>query len=463
MKIGMNSEIRTFPELLEQIRAVYGRREAIQTENTVYSYGEMVSRVARRVEFIRSLNVKPGTRLGIICTNTADNAEWLLAIPAAGMTAVMLPADENAAVFSDICRRMEVAGVFGIDWAIDSIGEREAVWTDVNPETVAAVFLTSGTMGQPKGVVHTHGSLMKSMYNGASGVNELLFCRTALLLPMHHIFGAMTVLIYFISGALVYMDGNLQRTVLKLPEFKPTFLSSVPGILKMLLELSEIHGTDYLENVKTVACGGAIVPEKMVRQYTERGIRFLIGYGMTETGGFTSINMDAADRPESVGKIYPGQEARIEGGELLIRGENVMNCYCNNQQETAAVMTDGWLRTGDLACFDRDGFLYITGRKKKLIILDNGENVSPDELEHLLLQYPEVSSCRVIEMTVAGNAAVGAEIVPDAKMAECRDSAELRRLIGAVVRAVNAGLPEYKKIRTWKLVNEGSVNSCWKN
>lgn len=456
-------KITTFPEFLQFMRTKHGNRPAILYENVTYTYEDLVSAVAKRVDYINCLCLNPGAHLGVIGSSTLDTLEWMLAVPASGHVVVMLPANETDSNIRDICKRMDVVGTFGMDWDVRSVGKNEAPWADVESKNDAAVFLTSGTTGHPKGVVQTNASMLTSVLIEAVGFQEYLFGRSMALLPVYHIFGAMTLFAYLFSGLFIYINGDIRKTITDMPLFKPNFLSLVPGLLNMILKLSESQSVDYFAAPATVVCGGADVTEDLIQKTTEKGIRLITGYGMTESCGAAFWNMDVSARSGSVGRIAPGLKAKVEDGELLLSGKTIMKCYYDDISQTEATMKNGWLRTGDLVRFDEQGFLFITGRKKNLIILENGENVSAKELEHLLLNYSEIRKCQIAEMIVSGHSVIGAEILPNPDIFGADNENKVQSVIEDIINKINAELPEYKQIRTWKLVNGGWENKCWKN
>ena len=164
---------------------------------------------------------------------------------------------------------------------------------------------------------------------------------------------------------------------------------------------------------------------------------------MTEGGNLTSGNVDVKERPTSVGKIYPGQEVKIVDGELWMRGDNVFLGYYGDPEKTAEVLTeDGWLKTGDLARFDEDGYMYITGRIKNLIILLNGENVSPESLEEPFYKCDRLKDCLVKE----DDGVIAIEILPRMEEFTGTEWAEVEEYFKNLLAQVNATLPSTHRI-----------------
>ena len=181
--------------------------------------------------------------------------------------------------------------------------------------------------------------------------------------------------------------------------------------------------------------------------FTKLGVEFCFGYGLTETANLTSANANALEKPTSIGKIYPGQEARVVDGELWIKGDNVFSGYYKDPVKTAeAFSEDGWFKTGDLVRFDEEGFLYITGRIKNLIILSNGENVSPESLEEPFYADPCVRDAMVKEDTLNGTQVIAVEILPQMPAFEGKSWEEVEAYMNALVAKINAGLPSTHRI-----------------
>ena len=196
-----------------------------------------------------------------------------------------------------------------------------------------------------------------------------------------------------------------------------------------------------------IISGAANVPPRLVDIFTKLGVEFCFGYGLTETANLTSANADAITHPTSIGKIYPGQQTKVVDGELLVKGDNVFSGYYNDPQRTAEAFTeDGWFRTGDLVRFDDEGFLYITGRIKNLIILANGENVSPESLEEPFYADPCVRDAMVKEDTLNGTPVIAVEILPFMPAFDGKTPEEIHAYMQALTDRINAGLPSTHRI-----------------
>jgi long-subunit acyl-CoA synthetase (AMP-forming) len=217
-------------------------------------------------------------------------------------------------------------------------------------------------------------------------------------------------------------------------------------------------------NVLLFISGGAPIDPLVVEDFNAMGLPMIQGYGMTENAPIIAVNKDKYNKPASVGLPMPGTEVRIineDGsgiGEIICRGDSVMLGYYDDPEETARVLADGWLHTEDFGYFDSDGFLYVTGRKKNLIIAKNGKNVSPEELEYFLCKIPYIAEVMVwgADDERGGDVVICADIFPDfAYAAEAcgkppgRD--ELKRILKKEIDGINEKLPGYKRIRRFAL------------
>ena len=194
--------------------------------------------------------------------------------------------------------------------------------------------------------------------------------------------------------------------------------------------------------------GGAAMNPEILGKLRQVGLNFPQGYGITECSPLVSINRDHQYKDSSVGLPSPSNEVRIEDGEIQVRGRNVMLGYYKDPQATKEAFTeDGWFRTGDLGYIDEEGFLFITGRKKNLIILESGENISPEELERNFAGRDLIKEIVVME----DNGRITAHIYPDYEYAEAAHITDIKDALDKIVAEVNAAQPRYKHIADVKV------------
>ena len=320
----------------------------------------------------------------------------------------------------------------------------------VTPASLATLIYTSGTTGKPKGVQLTHSNFLSECGNVVQGASELFLKpggSTLLFLPVAHVFGRMVQIGAISSGLhMAHCSDPVGRLPMDLASFKPTFVLAVPRIFEKIYNGAEAkaeaagkgdifrkaaavaiaysealdkkkvspilklkHGLfDKLVyskiragmggRVEAAISGGAPLGARLGHFYRGAGVTVLEGYGLTETTAGATLNLVGAQRVGSVGRPIPGTSVKIaEDGEVLLRGPIVMEGYWQNQAANDEVFdSERWFKSGDLGKLDEDGFLYIVGRKKELIVTAGGKNVAPAVLEDRLRAHPLVSQCMVV-------------------------------------------------------------------
>ena len=344
----------------------------------------------------------------------------------------------------------------------------------VDREKLAAIFFTSGTTGKSKGVMLSQKNIIEDI-NASCKHFVPSEGDTIAALPFNHSFGLMTTVycvfnykkVVYINRSLKSIQKDLQLvkpgTLLVVPLFVETFYKIIRNNVKkknmekklaaggrisnallavgidkrrsMFKELIDGLGG----NLSSIISGGAALDPKYVKAFRTWGIEVLPGYGITECAPVISVNRNEYWRDGSVGPALPGCEVKIsDEGEILAKGDNVMMGYYKDEEETAKVIKDGWFHTGDLGYIDKDGFIFITGRAKNLIILSNGENVSPEEIEAALMKDEEA----IEEVVVYGEKGkLVAEIFP------AEDHLGDQAYFDAVAAKWSKDQPSYKKIQ----------------
>ena len=350
--------------------------------------------------------------------------------------------------------------------------EENTFLPELKSEAVAAMYFTSGTTGKPRCVMLTHRN-MGSQISGVTASIPLSESDVGLsLLPLSHTFEMMT----YVAGALhcggtLYLNESMRTVKKNLREKRPTILVCVPLILQTLHkeilntarkqgELEKLRralrlnagaqrvGLDMSKQLfgelrfllggrlKTIICGGAALDAELIRFFKALGIEVLQGYGITECSPVVSVNRPGKNVIGSVGRPLPCCEVRILDREICVRGDSVSPGYYNDSEATAESFRDGWFHTGDLGRLDRKGNLYFEGRIKNLIILANGENVSPEELEEKLYQAEGILDAVVYEKSgkITAELFVDRALIPDLAAA------------WRIVSPVNRSLALYKQI-----------------
>lgn len=322
-----------------------------------------------------------------------------------------------------------------------------------DPDQLCAILFTSGTTGKSKGVMLTHRNLTDNAVSVDMGIPSGTVSMT--LLPIHHAYCfTMDILKGLYIGLTICINDSIMHVAKNMKLFKPEIVLLVPMVIESIYAKLRDAGSlvpkklaakaAFGGNLKTICSGGAYLDPDYVDRFAEYGITILQGYGMTECSPVISTNLPWDSRKGSVGKLLPNCEAKVVDEEIWVRGSSVMQGYYKMPQETSEALEDGWLKTGDLGYVDGDGFVYITGRKKNLIILANGENVSPEELENQLSRSPLVKEILVRET----GKVIQAEIFPDYEYVKKKHVKDVNGELQALIDEFNRDIPVYKRIHS---------------
>lgn len=326
-----------------------------------------------------------------------------------------------------------------------------------NADDLACIFFTSGTTSKSKAVMISSRGLMASV---CCKVNDKPFQSLLAILPFHHMAGIIMVLNAIYLGAEVCLAGELKYFYRYLKEMKPDYVPMVPSMLPVLvrkLKNGGIHGNNLGWNLHMIHCGGAAFRPEFLQILLEHDIIVLQGYGASEAGGIGFMWEMTSDRPDTIGKPPEQLQVKIIDGELYLKSESVMLGYYGDREGTERVLHDGWYATGDLCREDEDGYLYLTGRKKNLIILSNGENVSPEEIETKLY------SCKEIQEVMVGveKDMLIAAVYPEYPASDREDGKwSVQKEIEKAVEQYNRRVPMYKQIRQIRFMEEPFVKTA---
>ena len=357
-----------------------------------------------------------GRHIGIMGMN---RVQWLAAFWAVyrvGGVAVLLSPDLTPGELAQRIEHGDVAGIFydetlenrvleavqgttivplcmdALPQVMDCGSKRKAQPTR---EDLACILFTSGTTATAKAVMLSHGAMIAGVCHGVIGNR---FDAQLAILPLHHIAGIASVLNTWYLGAEVCLGKEFKHLFRYLAEMKPDYMLAVPSVLQALMKKLKRGGANgelLGWNLRLLGCGGARFQPEVIRFFHERNIRILQSYGATEAGGLGFDWEMTEDCRDTIGKPCPEVETKIVDGELWLRSPSVMMGYYKDLEATAQVLQDGWYATGDLCREDADGYLRLVGRKKNIIILSNGENVSPEEIEAQLHSCPDVEEVLV--------------------------------------------------------------------
>ena len=325
------------------------------------------------------------------------------------------------------------------------------------PEECAMILFTSGTTGRGKGVMLSHGNLIDNVFcttDTEHPENEIYLN----VLPMHHVFCINgDVLIVIRYGSTLCLNRDMTKLAAHILLFEPTVMRMVPMMAKGLYNriaimsrqqpgksLFQIKEEVLGKRLHKVVSGGGYLAPELAANYSRLGISIAQGYGMSECSPkISSPDWNRPDKVASVGKLVEGCQVRIVDEEIQVKSPSVMMGYYKEPDKTAEAITeDGWLCTGDIGYLDEEGFLYLTGRKKNLIILSNGENVAPEQLENLFEDE------RLIEdiLVFGEDDAICAEVYPNFKYAEAANISDIEGTVQEIIKKHNQKLPSYKRI-----------------
>lgn len=329
--------------------------------------------------------------------------------------------------------------------------------TEIKPDELCTLMYTSGTTGKSKGVMLSHRNLAENVENCYVKIEPGTVSMS--VLPIHHAYCLTSGILKSLSlGSRICINDSMLRFARNFKKFQPEVTLLVPLIIETLYQ--QLRDTDpkipkqlvanevFGPNLKIIFSGGAYLNPDLVDFFEDYGISVLQGYGMTECSPVISNNNQAASKKGSIGKPLANCAVKFVDEEICVKGSSVMMGYYKMPAETAeAIDEDGWLHTGDLGRMDDDGFLYITGRKKNLIILSNGENISPEEIENAIGKADLVKEILVRE----SGQTIEAEIFPDYDYAEAHKTSDIRASLQEILDAYNKDMPLYKRVGALKI------------
>jgi long-chain acyl-CoA synthetase len=427
------------PEMLRRTAARSADKGALLVAgdpDATVTFGELDRRADRIAAGLHEIGVVPGDRVAIMMPNIPHFAAAHFGILRSGGVVVplntMLTPSEVSRILTDSsakaifvappCAAVAAAAaaesggsirVIGLeDWDAWERIERDAPDVPLTDEDLAVLAYTSGTTGEAKGAMLTHGNLYANLEqtmaipDAAITADDVLF----LTLPLFHIYGlnvALGLLVMNGASGLLLEKFEAVSSLGYIQDQGVTVIFGAPPMYRAWLAAPDAEDYD-LSKVRLAVSGAAALPADVLHRFESVfGIRIFEGYGLTETSPtLTSNRMVAIPRGDSVGMPLPGVELRLvdesgkdvelgDTGEIVVRGPNVFKGYWQRPKETAAAFMDGWFRTGDVAVRDEDGYLYLVDRRRDLIIV-SGFNVFPSEVENALLRDPKIAEAAVV-------------------------------------------------------------------
>jgi long-chain acyl-CoA synthetase len=468
-----------------------------------------------------------GSVVPIYETSSAEQIDWILSDSGSVALIVETPTHRELAqtvlpahtkhVWTMTDDVLSVLAKAGANISDDEIDRRR---NSLSPDTLATLIYTSGTTGKPKGVSLTHGNFLSECGNVVQGASDLFLKpggSTLLFLPVAHVFGRMVQIGAITAGLhLAHCSDPVGRLLPDLQSFKPTFVLAVPRIFEKVYNGAEAKAEAagkgkifrkaadiaiaYSENldakkfnpllsfkhalfdklvfskiratlggaVEAAISGGAPLGARLGHFFRGAGVTIYEGYGLTETTAGATLNITGNIRVGSVGRPIPGTTIKIaDDGEVLIQGPIVMRGYWQNDQANSEVFEgDRWFKSGDLGRLDEEGFLYIVGRKKELIVTAGGKNVAPAVLEDRLRAHPLVSQCMVVgdnKPFIAALVTIDPEMIKGwiatnkkdgASIETLRNDPDLLAVIQTAVDEANKAVSKAESIRKFTILAE---------
>ena len=372
-------------------------------------------------------------------------------------------------------------------------GNRAFLDSEIDPEKMNIMLFTSGTTSESKVVALCHRNICSNLMDIATVLEVNSDDRFLSFLPIHHVFECTVGFLFALyRGAQTSFCDGIRHMQENYKEYKITFAACVPAIYESMyknvwkkiekdgkkeevLELLEKYKDANMEkrrkvfkhihemfggHIKTFISGAAAIDKDVAQGYRDFGLNLLQGYGLTETSPVVATESNEFNRVGSIGKCYPSLEAKIENpneegvGELLVKGPTVMLGYYNNEEATKEAIIDEWFHTGDLAKIDEDGFIFIMGRKKSVIVLKNGKNIFPEEMESLINRIEGVKESFIFgksnkkdkdDIRIHAKVVYDKDIMKLAYKAETEE--EIHKAIFDRIKALNDNMPAYKGIK----------------
>ena len=386
---------------------------------------------------------------------------------------------------------------------ITDSGNTEYMDIEIDPEEFKFLIFTSGTTSQAKGVMLCHRNLAENVNAVSKYVKIYESDRFSSVLPLHHTYeSSIGALLPFANGSSVTVCGGLRYIVPDMQEAKQTAMLAVPLLVENLykkinqtieksgkagLVNSMIHVTNALKgvgidikrkvfkeiydnlggNMRIIVSAAAPIDKKIGRWVQDIGIEFLQGYGLTETAPIAALTPECDPRVGSVGIPVNCAQIKIHNpnengeGEIWIKSKTLMLGYYEDEEATKEVVYDGWFNSGDIGYQDKDGYVYVTGRSKNVIVTQNGKNIYPEEIELLLSKIPEIAECMVYGKEVEGEKEliISVKVIPNKEEIERLHGKDLKeeeihKIIWNKIKEVNKSLTSYKAIKNLELKHD---------
>lgn len=430
-------------------------------ENLVeISYNHFLSDICRALDCLKN----KGNRIGILAKNGYNYLVWYFAIFAANKVVVLLNVESSLVELEHEINLTEVDCIIDdgeyekyepmftnkyISKLIDineykNYSEQNLEETDIDGDSLALILFTSGTTGLSKGVMLSHKNIKTMIDCGLDYLNKYVISSSNDIMyatfPFYHVGGIGDFMTWIYSGHTLGISQDKRYFFRDIVKLNCTYTSVVPSVLETIYKFVKRGNRECIGKVNKILVSAAKCEESMFQFFRDNGISLFQVYGLSENSGFGLYNF-TGKKDDSIGIEQKYVQCRIIDDEICLSGDMVMLGYCKNEKATSEIIKDGWLHTGDLGRRDEEGYIYITGRKKNLIILSSGENISPEELESILYKNNDIIECVVKEKNNKICAIIYCE---DKNVDSIRD----------YVANINKNLPYFKHINLIEFVNK---------
>lgn len=398
------------------------------------TYGQLTDTVTKYRNFFYQQGIRPGENVGLFSKNSVEFIYSYLAIASLGAVIVplnfqLVPREIAYIIQNANIKKLITMTILDLDTDLTNYNYQEEVTQllisqishtisqieiplapvsqSFDENQICTIIYTSGTTGNPKGAMLTH----KNLISNAQAFSQVFTYhhtdRILCVLPMYHCFAwtaAVLTPLFNGSSILILDNFSVKETITAIKDNELTVIFGIPNMFRLIAQRAE---KEDFSQVKLIVSGGSSLPQEICEQFAKKiGKNIVEGYGLSEASPIVSLNPIDKVKYCSIGKPLPGVEVKIIGtdnhvlpsgetGELLVRGPNVMQGYYHLPEETVKALQNGWLHTGDLAYIDQDGYIFIVDRLKDMILI-NGENIYPREIEELLYAYPAIAEAAVI-------------------------------------------------------------------
>lgn len=422
---------------------------------TNISYPQFANDILTAAGYFKTHNIC-GKHIALIAPNSYEWFVACFAIFITGNTLVAINPALSPAMIQTQCAQADVSIICGerkfISSFHENIPDAEIIcfeeFSDANslnisdacypdPDKTILLLFTSGTTGSSKVVELSCSNLQHSIQNMDAMFAKGYMDSAISTVPLYHIAGIRGGIAMLANQKKLCMGRGIKYLLLDIPQFNPTYILLVPvmveNIVKLLKRASSKQQRSAIigQELKRITVAGAALKKEIAQYLLDAGFMLDNVYAMTESTGAGTWCLIDDDHTASIGKASADMQCRISDGEILLKGPSIMKGYYKDPEETAKVIEDGWLHTGDMGYCDEDGYYYITGRKKNVIILSNGENVNPEEIEAKFAQCRDILEC----MVYSDGKGIRAEVYTENEVC-----------VKQFIRAYNDSMPTYRQV-----------------